>query len=669
MTTRTYTMLLFALLIGPAGASVREPIPIEALSRVPEIQSVSLSLDGRNVVALVPAPGSNGERTALATWDVQNLGAGPVLTPSEVRAEFVSAWALKNGHVMVRARQEYTGRVGRICSEGRSLGTTRTMVTKSFLTDVSHSRFREAFAEKLKRSTVCSKFWDSAELVQFLPLSPDDVIVMHRNFSESRDDYYRYDLRTGDSTLFFHGAQDAAVGFLHPRTGEPLTQIALISLGRDDFEEQIFLRNSETGVFEPHAPLASRLNDRNTVEIVGLDEATGQFHVLTDKFSDQVQAWTYDPSTRAFGPEPLVAHPEYSVGALIYGRHQTDFGQILGFELEGVIRQAVYVDPILRAIQAGLVKAFPDRDVHIRGFDEDRSTVLFSTDSPRHSIAYHLLLDRQRVVTLGVSRPSIAPESIGEQRWVSYTASDGRQIPALLDLPPGWSKDQGPLPTVVQPHGGPWDRDYGGWDASGWTPFLTSRGVAVLRPQFRGSTGFGREHWIAGDAEWGQAMQDDKDDGARWLVSEGIADPGRIAILGYSYGGYAATAATVRPNSPYRCAIAGAPITHLDLRGNRWTEGRVQRALQGRTIEGLDPIKHADKASIPVLLFVGDRDTRTPAFHARDFHNAVRGKVRSRFELIEDMPHSAPWYYRHNVTIFELIEAFLNDECFSDESS
>jgi dipeptidyl aminopeptidase/acylaminoacyl peptidase len=143
-------------------------------------------------------------------------------------------------------------------------------------------------------------------------------------------------------------------------------------------------------------------------------------------------------------------------------------------------------------------------------------------------------------------RPWIDPDDIGEQKWVSYTARDGLKIPALLDLPAGWSKEQGPLPLVVNPHGGPWARDYAGWDASGWVPFLTSRGFAVLRPQYRGSTGLGRKLWVAGDAEWGLKMQDDKDDGAQWLVDEGIADPDKMVMFGYSYGGFAAVAAAVK---------------------------------------------------------------------------------------------------------------------------
>ena len=93
--------------------------------------------------------------------------------------------------------------------------------------------------------------------------------------------------------------------------------------------------------------------------------------------------------------------------------------------------------------------------------------------------------------------------------------------------------------------------------------------------------------WKAGDMEWGQKMQDDKDDGAAWLVAEGIADPQRMAIFGYSYGGFAAIAASVRPNSPYRCAIAGAGVADLQRLGNFWGANRI-----AARISGLDRKRH-----------------------------------------------------------------------------
>ncbi|MCF7750209.1 prolyl oligopeptidase family serine peptidase, partial [Bacillus subtilis subsp. subtilis] len=317
----------------------------------------------------------------------------------------------------------------------------------------------------------------------------------------------------------------------------------------------------------------------------------------------------------------------------------------------------------LNALHEGLKRAFPTRTVTVDTYNDDLSKVLFITDSPADSPAYHILVNGKDVVALGSEQPWIDPARIGEQRWVVYTARDGLKIPAVLDLPAGWKPGDAPLPAIVHPHGGPWARDSTGWDHGMMVPFLTTRGYAVLRPNYRGSTGLGRALTLAGDREWGQKMQDDKDDGAAWMVSQGIAAQDRIAIYGYSYGGFAAAAAVVRSPSPYQCAVSGAPVTDLAKLSHAWGDSRLQRIGQGKTVAGMDPMRNTDKAALPVLLFVGDRDVRTPAFHARNFHNAVKDRVSSTFVLIPDMPHGMPWYPRHVEESFGLVERFLKNDC------
>jgi dienelactone hydrolase len=661
--------LALSLLAGHAAA--REPIPIESFARVPDIQSVSMSADGRNLVAIVAAPGSDHRETALATWSLDNLDAGATITPSGDRMRFIGASALKADRVLAFGRQEWTGRLGG-CGEGKSTGATKTFVVKSYLTDTAHKSFDEAFADSARRIGVsqdtqrCLEIAGTASLVSTLPLDPDNVIVNQLNELTLSGSYYLYNLRTNETTLLFRASGRSSPGLFDPRTGKVLTRTELEPIGGNEYEQRILILNEKTGEFELHDKLTNRLTERHSVDVAGREEATGKYYVLTDLFSDQVQAWMYDPAKREFDAEPLLAHPQFSIGSLIFGSQPSDFNRVLGFRVDGMQRTAVYVDPEMRAIQDGIQQAFPDRHVTIGGYNDDRSRVLFTTASAQQPPSYHLLLDRKRVVTLGSERPWIDSKNIGEQRWVTYPARDGMQIPAILDLPAGWTEKDGPLPTIMHPHGGPWARDYGGWDRSGWVSFLTSRGYAVLRPQYRGSAGLGRKLWLAGDSQWGKAMQDDKDDGAAWLVRQGIADPDRIAIFGYSYGGFAAAAATVRPESPYQCAISGAPVTDLARLGTSWSENRLQRILQGRTVTGMDPMRNVDKASLPILLYVGDRDVRTPQFHARDFYEGVRRRTAAKFELIPDMPHSMPWYYRHHETTLGLIERYLAGECGPD---
>ena len=671
MMSRKTGLIAASLLLLGGTAAAREPISIESLAHVPDIQSASMSADGKNLVALVVAPGSNGQETALATWNLDKLDAGSVVTPSNDRMKFIAASAMKADRILVLGRQEWTGNLGG-CGEGSNTGATKTFVTKTYLTDAAHKKFEEAFADNTRKLGVskelqrCLEIAGTASLVNTLPLDPDNVIITQTSGASLNSNYYLYNLRTGDTELLFRAGGRSSPGLFNPRNGEVLTRIQIEPIGPGEFEQRVLIKNQKTGEFETHENLTRKLSERYTVDITGIDEATGKFYVLTDLFSDLVQAWMYDPATRKFDSEPLLTHPKFSIGGLILGTQPSNFNRVLGYVVDGPQRETTYIDPVMQSIHATLKQAFPGQSITLNGYNDDLSRILFSASSAKNAPAYGVLLDRKRVVALGSQRPSFDPAQVGEQRWVNYPARDGQNIPAVLDLPAGWKESDGPLPTIIHPHGGPWARDYAGWDGSGWVPFLTSRGYAVLRPQYRGSTGLGRKLWIAGDAEWGQKMQDDKDDAAAWLVKQGIADPNRLAIFGYSYGGFAASAAVVRPNSPYQCAIAGAPVTDLTKLGWSWSENRLQRILQGNTVKGMDPMRNTDKANIPVLLYVGDRDVRTPSFHARGFYDAVKGKVPAKFELIPNMPHSMPWYSIHHKTTLGLIENFLSKDCGPD---
>jgi len=663
------TLLLFLSLAFLAGNVVAKPISIESLAKLPAIRSVSMSADGKQLVAIVASPGSDYRETALATWDMENLDQAPVITPSGDRMKFIGANALKAGRILVTARQEWTGELGG-CGEGSISGSTATFVFKNYLTDMKHSEFSEAFTAGSSRqiglsdqTKRCLELGGTAALISLLPMDPKRVIIRRATGLSLQADYFLYDLETKKTELLLRAGEEAVPGLFHPRDGKLLTRILVESEGADEYVQRILIRNNETDEFEEHDKLNTKLSERYTVTVEGIDEQTGQLYVLTDLFSEQVQAWMYDPKTRSFGSEPLVAHGKYPISGLMFGNQPSNFNKVLGFVVSGPSTETTYVDPDMRAIHEGLKQAFPGQMVFITDYNNDLSKILFSTVSGQHPSTYNLLIDRKRVQTLGSQRPWIDSADIGEQRWLSYTARDGLEIPAILDLPAGWKKEDGPLPTIIHPHGGPWARDYMGWDGLGVVPFLTSRGYAVLRPQYRGSTDLGRKLWLAGDAEWGKAMQDDKDDGAKWLVEQGITDPDRIAIFGYSYGGFAAAAATVRPNSPYQCAIAGAPVTDLGRLGTSWSRNRLQRILQGRTVKGMDPMENTDKANLPILLFVGDRDVRTPSWHAKNFYKAVEDTVPAKFELIEDMPHQLPWYYSHHIKVLGLIEDYLEKDC------
>jgi pimeloyl-ACP methyl ester carboxylesterase len=656
------------LLQGVAHAT--KPIPVDALASLPALQSVSMSPDGRHLVGLIPSP-RNKEETALATWDTESLSAGPkVVTPSGDHMKFIAAYALKADKILAIARQEWSGDLGG-CGEGKAAGATETFVTKTYLTGDTQKEFREAFADNTRKLGIskntqrCFELSGASSLVDMLPLDPDRVIISQLSQVSLTANYYAYNLKTRERELLFKGGARARPSLFDSRTGKVLakSQIEPINGG---YEQQVLLLNRGTGQFDLQPALTTRLADRHTVKVEGIDDSTGKFYILTDQFSDKVQARMYDPIERKYDTEAVVADKNFSIGGLLFSTRPSNFNQVVGFIVDGPHRQTIYVEPELRAIQSSIKQAFRGQQVGISSYTDDLSKVLFTTRSSSDPVAYHLLLNRKHVVNLGSSLPGVGKDLTGAESWVSYKARDGREIPAILDMPAGWKQGDAAAPAIIMPHGGPWARDYEGWDGSGWVPMLTSRGYAVLRPQYRGTEGLGRSLWLAGDKEWGLKMSDDLDDGAAWLVSQNIAGKDRIAIFGYSYGGFAAVAATVRTPSPYQCAIAGAPVANLGRLGTSWSDNRLQRILQGQTVAGMDPMKNVEKAHLPIMLFNGTRDVRTPpAIHAYPFYEAVKNKVPSQFHWIADMPHSMPWYPGQQREILHLIIGYLEKNCGS----
>lgn len=665
-------LVLAAGCLGLSAAASAKPLDIEDIAKYPAVSGLSMSVEGDLIVGTVWNPGSNGMDTAVASWDISgDIDTSKPLvpfaiTPGNDRMRLVSARALKGGIVQVVGNQAWSGpTVG--CLEGRTVGSERTFVNKIYGTDKTLQNFRELFSKPSTRRVnaamqQCERLQASTSAIRsILPLDDDHILISR--FQDGGNRFIRYNIKTDSETVLFRQGDRSPV-LLDGRTGQVLATQRAEPDGSGDYDIEYQLLNPDSGSLELATGLTSKASNRFSVDVDGVDDATGKYYIVTDKFSDKAAVYLYDIRTQSFDAEPLFKVEGMSVTGVLLSQRKADFNSLVGFSLGGpTARERYYVDPEIGGVYEGLAAAFPSLNVSLLGYNEDLSRVLFSTWSSASPPAYYLLVDKSRVAVIGASQPWIDTASLRETEFVSYTARDGLEIPAFLTLPKGWTREDGPLPAIVLPHGGPWARDNSGWDASGWTQFLATRGYAVLQPQYRGSTGFGRKLWLAGDAEWGLKMQDDKDDGAAWLVSEGIAAADRIAIFGYSYGGFAAMAATVRPDGPFQCAIAGAGVSNLAKLGNNWSDNRLQRAIQGQTVKGMDPLANADKANIPILIYHGDRDVRVPLFHGKDFYEAVRRRVNAKWVQIPDMPHSLPWWPDHHRKSLSAIEDFLKNDC------
>jgi len=659
-----------ATVLAGTGAAYAQKLDVESIARVQDVTGVSMSPEGDFIVAIRADPRDPTKRI-IASADISKVdGTKPLdwtATPSD-RMSFIAASALKQGKVFVLANQMWTGSLGG-CGEGRTTGSTKTWLYKSFLSDKSLKTFDDPFeggrsigvsAETLR----CLEIGSRPTIID-LPLDPENVIVSQID-TDFVARYSKVNLRTGKSQSLYKDVGDLAIDLLDPRDGKILTKTKIENTGDLIYNFETHILNRDTGAFDLEVPLTVDTRNRNSMSIAGYDEETGKYFVVTDKFSDKSAVYLYDARTDKFDEQPLFAHRDFNATGVVLGRSKDNFGKILGFRYEGANPMVFWTDPELVSIQKGLEASFKGQLVDIIGGagEGDNGKILFTEGSFETPPAYYLLLNKTKVLGIGSERPWIKPETMGERSLVYYDARDGMKIPAFLTLPPGFKKGDPAPPAIVLPHGGPWARDYIGWDGSGWTQFFATRGYAVLQPQYRGSDGWGHSLWLAGDNQWGLAMQDDKDDGAAWMAAEGYAKKDKIAIFGYSYGGFAAFAASVRPGGPFQCAIAGAGVSNLTRIANNWGENRMQRAYQGRTVGGMDPQQNASKLAMPILIYHGDRDVRVPLFHATDFYNAVKGTNRAKLLVLKDMGHQGIlWTADNHRESLKAMEEFLHNDC------
>ncbi len=485
---------------------------------------------------------------------------------------------------------------------------------------------------------------------------PDTAYIGMNDRDKAWHDLYKLKVSTGEKTLLRKNT-DKIAGWVFDEQG----QLRLASHVDNSGEQQIlrvdtagFTKIYSCDVFEACGParfhkdgkrvyMETNKGDRDRIELILLDPIT-----LKEEFVET------DPLKRA------------DLGGVIFSDASDELA--LTTYTDDKTRR-YFKDKTLEADYKWLQSKLPGREIGLGSHTRDEQLWLISATGDTEPGSTYLFDRKAKKLTLQyVIREKLPRGSLSSMQPIRYKSSDGLEIPAYLTLPKGLSPKG--LPTVIVPHGGPWARDFWGYNAL--TQFFANRGYAVLAANFRGSTGYGKKFLNAGNGEWGKKMQDDLTWGVKHLIAEGITDPKRVAILGGSYGGYATLAGVAFTPDVYR---AGVDIvgpsnlnTLLEAIPPYWEAGKkmmFSRMADPATPEGKawlkerSPLSSADKIKTPLLVVQGANDPRVNKAEAEQIVIALRDrKFPVEYILAPDEGHG---FQRpvNNMAMFMAIEKFL----------
>ena len=486
---------------------------------------------------------------------------------------------------------------------------------------------------------------------------PDAIYVGLNDRDAAWHDLYKVKISTGERTLV-------------RKNTERLTAFYF------DLKDQLRLatrsaENGDTEVLRVDADKFTKVYSCNVFESCGpvryhKDGQRVYLQTNTGRDTDLIRLVLFNPTT---SKEELVESDPMK---------RVDFGNASFSEVSDELiatsyddeRERIYwKDRAIEADYKNLQKQLPGKEIGFGSSTKDEKLFIVVANADTDPGSVYLYDRATKKLTLQYqAREKLNRAWLAPMKAVRYKSSDGLEIPAYLTLPKGVEPRN--LPAIIVPHGGPWYRD--SWGYNSFAQFLANRGYAVLQPNFRGSTGYGKKFIDAGNKQWGDKMQDDVTWGAKYLIAEGIADPKRVGIMGGSYGGYATLAGVAFTPDVYAAGVSivgpSNLITLLESIPPYWEQIRklfYERMGDPNTPEGKaqllrqSPLTAADKIKTPLLVIQGANDPRVTKRESDQIVIALRDRgFPVEYMVAPDEGHG---FARpvNNMAMFALGEKFL----------
>jgi dipeptidyl aminopeptidase/acylaminoacyl peptidase len=592
------------LAIASAAPSMAQAIPtVEVYGKLPSIESPRLSPDG-NAIALLSSV--DGRRCLI----IHSLG-------KDQRSHGVCP-----GNFEVRSFAWKTSErlIVEVYTQGQSAGEELRTESKLLSVDAT-GRNVVPLAEARNEKAVD---FGQDRIVDILPADPTHILIATSTSDASSLDVLKVDIENGRRRLVVPG-QNRITGWKTDGAGHVRLGTAV-----EDGQVKVYYRDDDGAPFRLIRQVPAER--ASTFSVLSLSGTPGQLYVASTQATGFRAIYPYDVATDRL-LDAYASVPNADIDTLIMDR-----GQPMGYGYTVDEPALVYTDPLFKA-DADLVRtALPQFRTTVVDAAAGGQRLLILAAGGNRPGAYFLLTrtaDKAAVEPLGAIRPDIPDGALAPVTPVTYRARDGLTIHGYITLPPGQSGDSSakPIPFVVLPHGGPSARD--ALDFDYLAQMIASRGYGVFQPNYRGSRGYGGAFEQAGFAQWGLKMQDDVTDGTLWLIDKKYADPRRICIVGWSYGGYSALMGAIKTPDLYRCAASMAGVTDLRRRLDRANQSRFADLNLPRfdsdpaIIAANSPVLHADQIRIPVLLAHGRRDFTVSVEDSEAMEAALRKAGKS----------------------------------------
>lgn len=467
-------------------------------------------------------------------------------------------------------------------------------------------------------------------------------------------DAYRLNIQTGKLVLLFKNPGNITKWY-SDHAGKLRMAIA-----SDRVNETLLYRELESQNF--NSVISN--NFKSTILPLAFSVDNSCIYALSNKNRDKMALVELDCKT---GEEHRIiySNPEVDVSDAIFSVNK---GKLVYAGYETWKKERHYLDESFKNIFNKLEVLLPNTEIRLSSSDSAESKFIVRTYTDRNPGSfYQYTPSNNKLVKLSDINPSLNVEDMAEMKPVSFKTRDSLIVNGYLTLPKGKSNEN--LPVVVLPHSSSDIRNSWGYNSE--VQFLANRGYAVFQVNFRGTKGYGKKFWTAGFKEWGGKMQDDITDGVRWLISTKIANPKRIAIYGYSFGGFSALHGLFLRPDLYQCGASYSGFTNLftylkdippyfrpyqqmyyETVGNPEKDSEYFRAVS--------PVFHTDKIKVPVLIAQGAKDPRVNMNETNQFVKELKKKnVPVTYILNEDEGH----YFRNienRLEFYRELEVFLD---------